>query len=120
MDSSEELQRLTDTEHAWALQSELLWREAYAIAAANPGVDAGDVYHALRCFGFPPAERLRRGRPVFDIVLTAAERALFEALDGLGVRYIIVGMSAALIEGALRRSPLAGPHRARARRCCAR
>jgi hypothetical protein len=37
---------------------------------------------------------------VFDIVLTAAERALFEALDALGVRYLIVGMGAALIEGA--------------------
>ena len=37
---------------------------------------------------------------MFDIVLTAAERALFEALDALGVRYLIVGMGAALIEGA--------------------
>lgn len=37
---------------------------------------------------------------MFDIVLTAAERALFEALDTLGVRYLIVGMGAALIEGA--------------------
>jgi hypothetical protein len=37
---------------------------------------------------------------VFDIVLTAAERALFEALDALGIRYLIVGMGAALIEGA--------------------
>ena len=37
---------------------------------------------------------------MFDLVLTAAERALFEALDALGVRYLIVGMGAALIEGA--------------------
>ncbi len=37
---------------------------------------------------------------MFDIVLTAAERSLFEALDALGVRYLIVGMGAALIEGA--------------------
>ena len=37
---------------------------------------------------------------MFDIVLTAAERALFEALEALGVRYLIVGMGAALIEGA--------------------
>ena len=37
---------------------------------------------------------------MFDVVLTAAERALFEALDALGVRYLIVGMGAALIEGA--------------------
>ncbi len=37
---------------------------------------------------------------MFDIVLTAAERALFQALDALGVPYLIVGMGAALIEGA--------------------
>jgi len=37
---------------------------------------------------------------VFEIVLTSAERALLEALDALGVRYLIVGMGAALIEGA--------------------
>ena len=37
---------------------------------------------------------------MFDIVLTAAERALFDALDALGVRCLIVGMGAALIEGA--------------------
>ena len=37
---------------------------------------------------------------MFDIVLTTAERALLEALDDLGVRYLIVGMGAALIEGA--------------------
>jgi predicted nucleotidyltransferase len=37
---------------------------------------------------------------VFEIVLTSAERALLEALNALGVRYLIVGMGAALIEGA--------------------
>ena len=37
---------------------------------------------------------------MFDIVLTSAERALLEALNALGVRYLIVGMGAALIEGA--------------------
>jgi hypothetical protein len=37
---------------------------------------------------------------VFDVVLTPAERALLEALEALGVRYLIVGMGAALIEGA--------------------
>ena len=37
---------------------------------------------------------------MFDIVLTPAERALLEALNALGVRYLIVGMGAALIEGA--------------------
>jgi predicted nucleotidyltransferase len=37
---------------------------------------------------------------VFEIVLTSAERALLEALNALGVPYLIVGMGAALIEGA--------------------
>ena len=37
---------------------------------------------------------------MFDIVLTAAERALFEAFADLKVRCLIVGMGAALIEGA--------------------
>ena len=37
---------------------------------------------------------------MFEIVLTSAERALLEALNTLGVRYLIVGMGAALIEGA--------------------
>ncbi len=35
-----------------------------------------------------------------EYVLTSAEKALFEALEGLGVRYLIVGMGAALLEGA--------------------
>ena len=37
---------------------------------------------------------------MLEFVLTAAERALLEALGALGVRYLIVGMGAALIEGA--------------------
>jgi hypothetical protein len=37
---------------------------------------------------------------VFDVTLTSAERALLEALNALGVRYLIVGMGAALLEGA--------------------
>ena len=37
---------------------------------------------------------------MFDVALTPAERALFQALDTLGIPYLIVGMSAALIEGA--------------------
>jgi len=37
---------------------------------------------------------------VFDVVLTPAERALLQALNALGVPYLIVGMGAALIEGA--------------------
>ena len=37
---------------------------------------------------------------MFEIVLTPAERALLDALNDLGVRYLIVGMGAAIIEGA--------------------
>jgi len=37
---------------------------------------------------------------VFDIVLTSAERTLLEALNALSVQYLIVGMGAAVIEGA--------------------
>ena len=37
---------------------------------------------------------------MFDLVFTPAERALLLALDALGVPYLVVGMSAALIEGA--------------------
>jgi hypothetical protein len=52
---------LTEDEQAWVRHSETLWREAHAIAAANVGLDPGDVYHALRCLELTPAERLRRG-----------------------------------------------------------
>jgi hypothetical protein len=38
--------------------------------------------------------------PVDDFALTPAERRLFEALDRHGVRYMLLGMSAALLEGA--------------------
>lgn len=37
---------------------------------------------------------------MFEIVLTPAERTLFQALTALRVRYLIVGMGAALLEGA--------------------
>ena len=38
--------------------------------------------------------------PVDDFALTLAERRLFEALDHHGVRYMLLGMGAALLEGA--------------------
>jgi hypothetical protein len=57
---------LTEDERAWALRSEALWRKAHRIAARHPGMDPGDVYHALRCLQLTPSERLRnalsRGR----------------------------------------------------------
>jgi hypothetical protein len=57
---------LTDDQRAWAQRAEVLWRRAHRIAARHPGMDAGDVYHALRCLQLTPSERLRnalsRGR----------------------------------------------------------
>ncbi len=38
-----------------------LWRRANAVAARYPGLDPGDVYHALRCLEHSPEARLRRG-----------------------------------------------------------
>ena len=38
--------------------------------------------------------------PVSEFVLTAAERALLTALEALRIRFLLVGMGAALIEGA--------------------
>lgn len=38
--------------------------------------------------------------PVSEFVLTAAERALLAALESLRIRFLLVGMGAALIEGA--------------------
>lgn len=56
-----ESQSLTQDQRTWILNSEALWREAHGIAAANPDLDPGDVYHALRCLDLSPAERLHRG-----------------------------------------------------------
>lgn len=56
-----DIANLTENEEAWVRHSETLWRKAHAIATANPGVDPGDVYHALRSLELPPAERLHRG-----------------------------------------------------------
>ena len=56
-----DLATLTEDEQTWVRDSEMLWREAHAIVAAHPDLDAGDVYHALRSLELTPAERLRRG-----------------------------------------------------------
>jgi hypothetical protein len=52
---------LTDDQRAWVAHSESLWRRAHEIAATHAGIDAGDVYHALRCLELSPTERLRQG-----------------------------------------------------------
>jgi hypothetical protein len=51
---------LTDEQRATAQRSEARWARAYEIARAHPGIDAGDVYHALRCLELTPAHRLRQ------------------------------------------------------------
>jgi hypothetical protein len=55
------LSDLTESERTLAHHSERRWQRARAIAHAHPGVDAGDVYHALQSLELDPAERLRRG-----------------------------------------------------------
>lgn len=59
--TSAPLDALSPEQQEWARHSESLWRRAHLVAAAHPGVDPGDVYHALRCLELTPAERLRRG-----------------------------------------------------------
>lgn len=51
---------LTDSQRDWAIHSEALWTTARAITRAHPNIDAGDVYHALRCLELSPAARLRQ------------------------------------------------------------
>jgi hypothetical protein len=52
---------LTEAQRAWVRHNDELWSEAQAIAAAHPGLDVGDIYHALRALDLTPAERLHRG-----------------------------------------------------------
>ena len=61
MDEREVPEGLTDEQLSWALKAESLRRRAHEIAQRHPELDAGDIYHALRCLELPPAERLRRG-----------------------------------------------------------
>jgi len=60
-DAHPELAALTEEQRAWALHSEALWSRARALASARPDLDAGDLYHALRCLELTPGERLARG-----------------------------------------------------------
>jgi hypothetical protein len=54
-------QGLSEAQRIWLLYSESLWRIAHEIAAREPHLDPGDVYHALRSLELPPAERLAKG-----------------------------------------------------------
>jgi len=55
------LNDLTEQEREFARHSEQLWQRAREIAGDHPGVDAGDVYHALRYLELDFTERLRLG-----------------------------------------------------------
>ena len=61
VDTAPDRANLLEREDEWWRHSEALWREAHALADAATGIDAGDVYHALRCLELSPTERLRRG-----------------------------------------------------------
>jgi hypothetical protein len=52
---------LDDEQRAWVSHTRKLWARAYDIARVHPDLDAGDIYHALRCLELSPAERLARG-----------------------------------------------------------
>ena len=60
-DACEALAGLSAEQRAFALRSEAMWRRAREGASGNPGVDAGDIFHALLCLELTPTERLRRG-----------------------------------------------------------
>jgi hypothetical protein len=56
----------------------------------------------MRCnvSSFPRASDFGVGSAVDDFALTPAERLLLDALDRRGVRFVVVGMGAAVLEGA--------------------
>ena len=62
----ESFQRLDEEQRAFVAEKEPLWRRAHEIAAENPRVDVGDVYHVLVTWNETPSCRLerslRRGR----------------------------------------------------------
>jgi hypothetical protein len=51
-------------------------------------------------WNYPRPNGFSAASPVSEFALTPAERTLLEAFDSLGVRYLLVGMGAALVEGA--------------------
>jgi hypothetical protein len=51
---------LSPEERAWAVANEQRWRRAHDIAAKNPGIDPGDIYHVLCTYYETPSERVRR------------------------------------------------------------
>ena len=58
--------QLDAEQRAFVTEREPLWRRAHEIAAKNPSVDVGDIYHVLVSLRETPTQRLarslRRGR----------------------------------------------------------
>jgi hypothetical protein len=59
-------EQLDADQRAFVTEREPLWRRAHQIAAKNPGVDVGDIFHVLVTWHETPTQRLarslRRGR----------------------------------------------------------
>ena len=61
LDERVALDELSEQERAEAVHSEAIWQRAYQLARTHPGIDPGDIYHALRALELEPSDRLRRG-----------------------------------------------------------
>lgn len=55
------LDDLTESEKAWVLENERVWRRAHRIVAKHPDLDVSLVYHTLINLRRSPEERLARG-----------------------------------------------------------
>lgn len=92
------LESLTKEERAWVARDEKRSRKAYAIATRHPGMDPSGVYHVIRNLEKTPSERLEAAlRHGNFSALTTGERRLLEALNRHRVRYMLVGLSAAVL-----------------------
>ncbi|HEX3474636.1 MAG TPA: hypothetical protein VHT91_06315 [Kofleriaceae bacterium] len=91
---------MTEEQRQWVELSRKLWRRAERIAAQHPGMDVSGVYHVLWNLRRPVEERLRRGLTRHAPVLSDTERRFLEELNARGVRYMVVGLSAATVQGA--------------------
>jgi hypothetical protein len=65
-DERQRWEQLDPEQRAFVTDREPLWRRAHEIAAKNPSVDVGDIYHVLVSLQETPTQRLarsfRRGR----------------------------------------------------------
>src|SRR4051794_3836332 len=91
---------MTEEQRQWVELSRELWRRAERIAAQHPGMDVAGVYHVLWNLRRPLEERLSQGLIRGDLRLEDSERRFLEELHIRGVRYMIVGLTAASLQGA--------------------